>query len=72
MTMVCPVCERGELMSATVEEVLRYARQALRVAGVEISTCGCCGEKLVLPAHARANERRFADAKRRYDGLMLP
>ena len=70
MTMVCPVCERGELMSATVEEVLRYDGQALRVAGVEISTCRSCGEELVLPEQARANERRFADAKRRHDGLM--
>lgn len=70
MTNVCPVCERGELMSATVEEVLRYDGQALRVAGVEISACRSCGEELVLPEQARANERRFADAKRRHDGLM--
>jgi putative zinc finger/helix-turn-helix YgiT family protein len=64
------VCERGELSPVTVTESIRYNDALLSVAGIELSRCDACEEEVALPEQARANERRFADAKRRHDALL--
>ncbi|HET6433880.1 type II toxin-antitoxin system MqsA family antitoxin [Dyella sp.] len=70
MTAHCPLCERGDLESRTIDETIRHGGVELVVPGVEISVCSSCGEEVVLPEQARRNEVLFADAKRREDGLM--
>lgn len=70
MSSRCPHCERGDLESRTIEETIRYGGSRLAVPGVEISVCPVCSEELVLPEQAKANERRFSDAKRAHDGLL--
>ncbi|SEO74378.1 HTH-type transcriptional regulator / antitoxin MqsA [Luteibacter sp. UNC138MFCol5.1] len=70
MTAKCLLCERGELRSAVVTETIRYDGTELQVPGVEISVCSVCGEELVLPEQAKANEVKFADAKRAHDGFF--
>lgn len=70
MSEKCPHCERGDLEARTVDETIRYNGSDLVVHGIEISACPVCSEELVLPEQARANELRFADAKRVHDGSM--
>lgn len=70
MTAMCPLCEHGELQPTVVTESIRFNGTQLQVPGIEVSTCPACGEEVVLPEQARANERRFADAKRQALGLM--
>ena len=70
MTEVCPICESGNLSPSLVTETITYNGQQLTVPPIEISVCSHCGEELVLPAQARRNDLRFADAKRVADGLM--
>lgn len=70
MTVMCPLCERGELQSRTINETIRYGGSSLVVPGIEISACSSCDEEVVLPEQAKANERRFSDAKRAHDGLL--
>ncbi len=70
MSVKCPHCERGDLEPRIVEESIRYGGSNLVVQGIEISVCPVCNEELVLPEQAKANELRFADAKRKHDGLM--
>lgn len=70
MNAHCPLCERGDLESQTVDETIRYGGREIVVPGVEISVCLSCGEEIVLPEQAKRNEVLFADAKRNADGLM--
>jgi HTH-type transcriptional regulator/antitoxin MqsA len=70
MSIQCPVCDRGTLHDAVVQESIRYAGDVLLVDGIEVSRCDRCGEEVVLPDQAKRNERRFVDAKRGHDGLL--
>lgn len=70
MTVSCPLCERGELESRVVDETIKYGADSIVVPGVEISVCSRCGEEIVSPSQAKANEVRFADAKRQHDNLL--
>lgn len=70
MASICPLCEIGTLQSAVVDESIDYNGTMLQVRNVAISRCDNCGEELVLPKQARANERLFADAKRHHDQLL--
>ncbi len=70
MASICPLCEVGALHSALVDESIDYNGATLSVRDVEISRCDACGEELVMPDQARANERRFADAKRVHERLL--
>lgn len=71
MSLKCPHCERGDLESRVVDETIRYDESDLSVPGIQISVCPTCYEEIVLPEQARANELRFADAKRKHDGLLV-
>ncbi|WP_457097851.1 type II toxin-antitoxin system MqsA family antitoxin [Lysobacter sp. P5_B9] len=70
MTATCPLCERGQLEPRVIDETIRYDGAELVVRGIEISVCHVCGQEVVAPQQARANEVRFADAKRAHDGLL--
>lgn len=70
MPIQCPVCDRGALHDAVVQESIRYNGDLILVDGIEVSRCDRCGEETVLPEQAKRNERRFVDAKRKHDGLL--
>lgn len=70
MASICPLCEIGALHSELVDESIDYNGTVLHVRDVAISRCDACGEQLVLPEQARANERVFADAKRNHEHLL--
>lgn len=70
MTNICPACEKGILVSKVGEESFPYDGVRLTVQNFEYSACPVCYEEVVLPAQARTNEARFADAKRAHDGLL--
>ena len=70
MPTTCPICDRGSLHNATVQETISYFADELTVDGLEVSRCDTCGGETILPEQARRNERRFVDAKRRHDGLL--
>lgn len=70
MSATCPLCERGQLEPRVIDETIRYDGAELIVRGVEISICHVCGEEVITPQQARANEVKFSDAKRAHDGLL--
>lgn len=69
MAITCPICEAGSLVAGTKVATLRYSGAVLHVPNVAVSTCSECGEQMVLPEQARANDLKYADAKREHDGL---
>ncbi len=69
--MICPICEAGSLLSSTASRTLAYNGKTLSVDGLQQSTCDCCGQSVVLPDQAKANDKIFADAKRASDGLWV-
>jgi HTH-type transcriptional regulator/antitoxin MqsA len=70
MPIQCPICDRGTLHDAVVQESIRYDGELLLVDGIEVSRCDRCGEDVILSEQAKRNERRFVDAKRRHDGML--
>jgi HTH-type transcriptional regulator/antitoxin MqsA len=69
MTNHCPACEAGVLVAFRDQETITYNGRSLRVENLEFSRCSVCGDELVLPHQAKANDLVFADAKREADGL---
>lgn len=70
MSVICPLCEQGELHESDVIESIRHGDSRLEVKGIEVMRCDSCGEETVMPNQARRNALRFVDAKRTHDGLM--
>jgi HTH-type transcriptional regulator/antitoxin MqsA len=69
MASVCPNCEVGTLSATTSTETITYEGKPLNVQ-MEFSVCGVCHEEIVTPEQARANDVRFADAKREASELL--
>jgi HTH-type transcriptional regulator/antitoxin MqsA len=69
MTNVCPHCEAGTLSPTRSTEAINFEGTTLNVE-MEFSVCDHCHEEIVTPAQAKANDVRFADAKRGASGLL--
>lgn len=67
---LCPMCEEGPLRPSTYTGRLEHDGQTLLVADLECHVCDVCGADPVLEDQARRNQRRYADARRRSDGLL--
>lgn len=70
MSQMCPNCEKGHLSPRSAVEQLSYNGSDISVPDIEFSICNSCNEEIVLPAHGKRNDVRFADAKRSADGLL--
>jgi len=68
--MKCPLCETGNLISASRTEPLRYKNRVLLVHGYLVSNCNLCGASLVLTEQMKVNQRSMADAERLADDLL--
>lgn len=71
MTDICPACETGRLHAFTRQKRYSYGDASLLVEGLLASSCDVCGEELETVDQARQNERLWADARRRHDGLLV-
>lgn len=69
MSTTCPICDEGNLIATTKATTLRYGDALLQIPSVAVSVCSACGEEIVFPDQARANDLRYSDAKREHDGL---
>lgn len=69
-SMLCPVCEEGQLSLHRSSRILTYRGQPLRVDDLEHSECALCGADPVLQDQIKRNHRKVVDAKRRMDGLL--
>ncbi|MBH1826292.1 type II toxin-antitoxin system MqsA family antitoxin [Stenotrophomonas muris] len=69
MNDICPICEVGSLVPGTGSQTISYNGKSLVVHGLGFAKCECCGEELVFPEVAKANDKIYADAKRGADGL---
>jgi len=63
------MCEAGSLIDGTKTATLQYDGAVLHVHNLAVSICPACGERMVSPEQARANDVKYADAKREHDGL---
>ncbi|MNM24914.1 Antitoxin MqsA [compost metagenome] len=70
MSHICPFCEVGELSEHQSADTMLYGGVRIPVEGVLYSACAACGEEVVLPEQAKANDIAYSDAKRLHDGLM--
>lgn len=68
---ICPDCETGHLHPEIYSDEIEYRDHTLCVEGLLCLRCDHCGAELFRPEQIRANDRRFAEAKRRADGLLL-
>lgn len=51
----CPVCEKGEMIHKTVEEVIQGGNNTA-IVEVEVEECNYCGETLFTPTQIRTFE----------------
>lgn len=70
MSELCPNCEKGHLSPRSAMEQFSYNGNTIPVPEIEFSVCDSCKEEIVLPAQAKRNDVRFADAKRVAGGLL--
>lgn len=68
---VCPDCEAGHLHQQSYSDKIEFRDRTLRVEGLLCLVCDQCGAEIFRPEQIRANDRAFAEAKRRADGLLL-
>lgn len=70
MKMTCPICERGELTARVYAHEVNCEDARIQVRGMEHMVCDVCGADPVLPAQAKRNQLRIADARRQHMGLL--
>ena len=70
MNTLCPNCEQGALVSAVDVEEFPHHGVTLSIDEYEFSECPVCQSQIVLIEQAKRNEVRFADARRKHDGLL--
>lgn len=68
---ICPICEEGHLESATYTGELDHSGNTLKIDGLECWQCPSCGADPVFPDQVRRNHRRYQDARRQADGLLV-
>lgn len=69
-TNLCPICEKGNLSTATHTLKVKHGDTVLVIPDLEHSVCDSCGEEPVLTEQIRRNQLKVADAKRKADGLL--
>jgi len=69
-TNICPICETGSLSEQVHTGEIQYRDRAVRVPGLEYSECNNCEADPVLAEQAKRNQVRFADTRRKIDGLL--
>lgn len=70
-TPICPICDEGRLEPITYTGEITHSGKVLDVADLECWQCPQCGADPVFPDQARRNHRRFQDARREADGLLV-
>lgn len=70
LNMTCPICEHAALSACTYVHEVDCEGVKLQVPGIEHMVCASCGADPVLPAQAKRNQQRVADARREYMGLL--
>lgn len=70
LNMTCPSCEHGKLAARAYTHEMECEGDKIQVDGMEYMLCEACGADPVLPAQARKNQLRIADARRAHMGLL--
>lgn len=70
LNMTCLNCEEGKLHARTYTHEVTCEGAKVQVRGMEYMVCETCGADPVLPAQAKRNQLRIADARRQHMGLL--
>ncbi len=68
--LICPMCERGQLIPNVCKEQSLYKGKTLTV-DYESSTCSTCSSEIVTPTQAHNNQARILDEQRKINGLLI-
>lgn len=71
LTNCCPTCQSENIERHMAKEtIIDRSGQAYVLDSYEYSTCSACGTEFVTAPQARSNEKQFADARRKEQGLL--
>ena len=65
-TIICPVCDKGTLTKEAYSDEFKHGRHTVTVDGLEGYLCDACDSEPISPQQIRRNQRKIADAKRRW------
>ncbi|MCK5524485.1 MAG: type II toxin-antitoxin system MqsA family antitoxin [Thiomargarita sp.] len=68
--IVCPVCERGELIFKKGPSSFCYKEHDFTLEDLEYCECLACRYEIILPEQSKRNEARIRDEHRKIDGLL--
>ena len=68
--IICPVCERGELVFKKSASSYRYKGHDFTLEDIEFCECPACRYEVIMPEQSQRNEARIRDEHRKIDGLF--